>query len=682
GDYPSYDKKRDPCKRAALGTLLSTLVVVLLLGLVCSFVTNARMEDGIHSLPSELETSVHDTKLYLNNTHKEVRTLYDSNFKELQNVLFNKLNRSGELINGELARVSKAIAIDNLTAIASSLSAIKSDLHIIRNTTVQLQDETSNLQSGLRDVANRLKKLKKGCESIPECLQLISKYASKLEISNDFYKLPSVMSKLKEVSALIENDIEIEVKRGKRAFDSIARDIQSKVQNSIPEIKTQIVNTGNKMRKVPDDLQNRFAQLDFEKANEYIAISRQYIDEYSMYRYWAFFLVCVLLLIVTLCFTMGVVFGCCGRRPDEATSCYKTTGASWLMWGVGLTFLFSVVIMLSTTSLFLVGSLGELLVCDPLRDPSHSEVFPIVAQQLHLEDFFPKGHTPHLSEIIRKCHRNDSMYAVLDLHSNDARIENLSNYRDLLKLDEKIDRIKTEIGESIDTNVQILSKQAKQQLNSLANSSLAHKGSWDYYTNILEQEVLTIDLLDLAAQLNQTADELPPDYGVISVKLKNDAIFLEGLRRWLSSIKTNTRTLKETTLRLSEALKFNKTSLAVAIQDLMNQAEFAQAYLQVNGSAEVVELVSRFTDDFLADVDHYVQHVKLNMVERVGRCGPMSTVYNATTAALCKNILYPFNGYWASVGWCFLFFLPCMALAVQLASLYRKTEPYSGPLTE
>lgn len=52
------------------------------------------------------------------------------------------------MINGELARVSKAIAIDNLTAIASSLNTIKHDLHIIRNTTIQLQEETSNLETG------------------------------------------------------------------------------------------------------------------------------------------------------------------------------------------------------------------------------------------------------------------------------------------------------------------------------------------------------------------------------------------------------------------------------------------------------------------------------------------------------------------------------------------------------
>ncbi|KAB7497557.1 Prominin-1-A, partial [Armadillidium nasatum] len=682
GDYPTYDKKRDPCKRAALGTLLATLVVVVLLGLVCSFVTNARMEDGVENLPNELQVSIQDTKLFFNNTHKEIKTLYEDNFKELQNVLFNKLDRSGELIKMKLARVSKAIAIDNLTAIASSLTNIKNDLHIIRNTTIELQEETSYLQSGLRDVAGRLKKLKKACENIPQCLLLIEKYASKLEISNDFNKLPSVKDNLREVTDLINNDIEIEVKRGKRAFDSIARDIQSKVQNSIPEIKQQIKRYGQVLRRVSRDLKKNFQKLELDNASDNVETLRHYINEYSMYRYWYFFLICVLLLIITLCFTMGVVFGCCGRRPDEASSCYKTTGASWLMWGVGLTFLFSIVIMLTTSALFLVGSLGELLMCDPLRDPSNSEVLDMLSQNINLEKYFIKGQTRPLPDIIRSCHQNESLYIVLELHHYDPLIENMTNYRDSLKLEDKIENIKNKIGESIDTNVQILSKEAKQQLNNLSNSTIARRDSWDYYTNILEQEVLKIDLLVLAAQLNQTADALPPDYGSVAVKLKNDAIFVEGLRRWLTSIKTNIKILKETMDRLNEALKFNKTSLNVAIQDLMKQAEFAQKYLQTNGSAEVAELVNRFTDDFLADVDHYVEYIKMNMIECVGRCGPMSAVYNSTASAICRKILYPFNGYWASVGWCFLFFIPCMVVAVQLASLYRKTEPYSGQLTE
>ena len=50
--------------------------------------------------------------------------------------------------------------------------------------------------------------------------------------------------KLKEVSDLISDKIEIKVKRGKRAFDHIATDIQNKVQRSIPDIKDQIKTAG------------------------------------------------------------------------------------------------------------------------------------------------------------------------------------------------------------------------------------------------------------------------------------------------------------------------------------------------------------------------------------------------------------------------------------------------------
>lgn len=58
------------------------------------------------------------------------------------------------------------------------------------------------------------------------------------------FQLPNVESKIDEVTNLIENDIEIVVKRGKRAFDSIATDIQNKVQSSIPEIKAKILDVG------------------------------------------------------------------------------------------------------------------------------------------------------------------------------------------------------------------------------------------------------------------------------------------------------------------------------------------------------------------------------------------------------------------------------------------------------
>ncbi|KAG0721981.1 Prominin-1 [Chionoecetes opilio] len=492
---PHYDKKRDPCKRVTLGTLLAVLVVVILLGLVCSFVTNARMEEGVQSLPKEWSVSVHDTKLFLNNTDNEVQNLLVRNYRELQSVLYNKLDSSGELVKSELARVTKAVAIDNLTAIASSLSVIKKDLWEIKNTTLQLQEQTSNLRSGesgaapsrlgaqpdpclvlqaghcrliirgnflqkakidgLEDVASRLKELYNSCENLPECRQLITKYSDKLTINNDFDRLPNVEAKLDEVTSLIENDIEIVVKRGKRSFDSIATEIQNKVQRSIPEIKAKIVDVGDQLEDAAEKIHRYLQPVDLSESKEpnaypqepnkymrqiddYLKQMQDGINEYAMYRYWGSMGLCILLLVITLCFTLGVVFGCCGRRPDEASSCHKSTGASWLMCGVGLTFLFSAVIMACTTILFVVGSASEILVCDPLRDPMHSEVFSVASDFYNLEHMYPPGKAPRLNEIISNCHRNLSLHAVLSLDNVESNLAELQDYKNRLNLHEKV----------------------------------------------------------------------------------------------------------------------------------------------------------------------------------------------------------------------------------------------------
>ena len=81
-------------------------------------------------------------------------------------------------------------------------------------------------------------------------------------------------------------------------------------------------------------------------------------------------------------------------------------------------------------------------------------------------------------------------------------------------------------------------------------------------------------------------------------------------------------------------------------------------------------------------IDDYVNRVINYTTNYIGRCEPVSTSFNATVVSVCNEIIDPFNGFWASIGWCYLFYLPSIALAIALVSLYRKSEPYPGPLVE
>ena len=52
---------------------------------------------------------------------------------------------SGAIVQHELAEVSRAVVLSNLTALVHGLEAIKSDLQEIHITTKNLQDNSSNL---------------------------------------------------------------------------------------------------------------------------------------------------------------------------------------------------------------------------------------------------------------------------------------------------------------------------------------------------------------------------------------------------------------------------------------------------------------------------------------------------------------------------------------------------------
>jgi len=96
------------------------------------------------------------------------------------------------------------------------------------------------------------------------------------------------------------------------------------------------------------------------------------------------------------------------------------------------------------------------------------------------------------------------------------------------------------------------------------------------------------------------------------------------------------------------------------------------------------ELIGDLTEKYVAEtvglIDEYVERVIESIQTEVGYCAPLSTSYNATVVAFCHEVVDPFNGFWASIGWCFLIYLPCICLSVSLISLYRKSEGYPGPV--
>ncbi|XP_071444915.1 prominin-like protein isoform X2 [Hetaerina americana] len=684
-----YEKRRDPCRRLTFGVFLSLVATIILFGVVCAFVTNEYMEEGTQDLTSSLKTGLSDTKLYLSNTKEEVNNLLVTNFLELEIVLNKILEASGKIVKDKLAEVSKAIALQNLTSIVSGLGKIKEDLHDIKTVTKYLQGNSSQLNQGLQDVRKRLIEKLEKCTS-SSCLEVLKQYDIEgLSVEADFKKLPNVTDSLKNVSDLIDNEIEQEVLKGKEAFDGIQLKIQSAVNESIPLIGNAIRKAGHEIKegavnitKVIDTVNTYVSEYTTQPLHK----GGAFIKEYSQYRYYLDMGMSVLLLIILLCIVLGLFYGFCGKRPDGVYGgddcCNKGVGARFLMAGVYVIFIFSTILTVVMVAHFLIGVVLEKAVCEPLHQPSKSRIMALVDEAVPLGQIYPPPHTNvdvNVSTVIRACHQNQSIYSVLALESV-MNVSEVVDYKFRFGLMEKIEELQSQIR--LDSKVIILTPEARRQLDNLAASPLSDI-DFPTYSEILEEKITSIDLMKLSAILVRTAQELPDSQLTIGNALRNEAIFLESTQQTLvGNMLSMVRQLRENATALRDDLRFNRTSLREAVRELMQEVEEAQEILASRGPEEVAQLAETFVREFIRHIDDYLAHVVTQTKTQVGKCWPMSQVYNATVVSVCDKILNPFNGFWASIGWCIILFIPTIVLSVLLSGLYRKSDPYPGPLVE
>lgn len=139
------------------------------------------MEKGVQELPNKTSNLVSDTRLFLQNTQREINHLLITNYNELSTALDQSLQSecripypswwqlhcsfnlafiltgvfrltfagSGEKMNRQLAEISHATSLDNLTQLVAGLGNIKADLAEVSRLTDTLKSRARVLKIGL-----------------------------------------------------------------------------------------------------------------------------------------------------------------------------------------------------------------------------------------------------------------------------------------------------------------------------------------------------------------------------------------------------------------------------------------------------------------------------------------------------------------------------------------------------
>uniref|UniRef100_T1IK67 Prominin-like protein n=1 Tax=Strigamia maritima TaxID=126957 RepID=T1IK67_STRMM len=586
---------------------------------------------------------------------------------------------SGEIVKSRLAETSKASAIENLTNIVEGLDKVHEDLENITQGTQSLIFQVRQLDESLKDIRNRITMMLASCRD--QVCEEIRRYAgsSNLTVTASLYQLPDVSDIAHKISDFIQKGVEAEVRKGKDSLDKISVLVQQAVDRTVPEIKLKLIQVGKELEDHSDNLCGIIDKVELQRGRTAVNTIKAYSDEYASLRHYVGLGLCCAVLLITICFVCGLFCGFCGHKPHPYgnDTCSRVTGANFLMAAVYLIFLLSIFLLAVITLLFLVGGVAERVVCDPIQDSQNGSVFELAETFLIDKRYLDErlNYLP-ISDVMRNCHQNLSIYNVLHLE-HVFNITEAKNYKERYKLDDQGAELRQQIA--LNPPVLILTAQATQQLRELAESEFA-KLDFDSFMKRLDLPVTPIDLNDVMHKLDEVSGYVRND---IAYNLKRERDTLDYLQREVVANVTATMTkIKKYLLSVQTNILFNKTTFREIIYDLLNQAEQAQKFIQTHGRTEVMNLADEFTVNFTRLLDEYAKHIEHKVQIEIGQCGPMSKAFNSSVVGVCKNIISPFNGFWASIGWCILLFMPSIIFAVLLSSSYRKTDPYTGPLVE
>nr|XP_012152652.1 PREDICTED: prominin-like protein isoform X3 [Megachile rotundata] len=690
-----FDKKHDHCRKVLLSMVLIAVATIILFGVVCAFVTNEYMQDGTKELPSNVKTSLKDVKLYLSTTKQEINNLLKTNFDELEINLNNILQASGRIVTEQLAEYSHAVSLTNLSDIVAGLESIKEDLKTMHTITRDLRTNASQLDIVVRGVKNNLLHTLAACKT-QHCKQVLNDYkVNQMSVQVDFDKymdryfpkLPNVTSALHNITMLMKGNIVSEVSQGKESFLKIQKDIQHAVNQTIPVVSASIRRAGVFLTDLADNMTMLIDRINVDIDKIYIKnmdVVRTHIDQYAPYRYYLGLGISGILLTVLMCLTFGLFCGICGKRPDGYGDdcCNKGSGARFLMMAVWIIFLLTSVLMVITVAHMVTGVLVQRAICEPLKNPQDNRMFALLDGTVQIKKLLYRNNPNadiNMSYILTNCHRNESLYKVLKLN-NLFDVDTLREYTGRYDINNTIQQLRRKI--SLSPGVVILTDSAKSKLNDLAQSGLSDIKFYQY-AEILADNITNINLEHLARQLWEVSAKLPEGQEDIRVSLEKNAMDLEHYHRDLVvPMSTLSEQLATKALALEEKIKFNHSSMADAIHDLVDEVTKAQQFLNKDGPEYVQYLATRFGNAFLRQVDDFLERVIDHALFHIGKCAPVSNAYNATLVAGCNRILDPFNGFWASVGWCLILFIPTIVLCVKLSALYQKSDPYPGPLVE
>ncbi|XP_078071212.1 prominin-1-A-like [Mustelus asterias] len=682
GELHQRQRKNADCRRSCFATTLLIVTIIITAGTLCMFAANQNLTNQIKGAKKLVNNNFQDLHALLKYTPTQLNYI-TRKYGIAKNKALSDINNVGSILGGKVkARFGKYVipALKDSLDVARAINKTKEVLEKVSTSHQTLDNATSKLQANLTDTRTSLSNtLNDAACRVPNAVaycDAIRDSLDSLNINANFSQLPGVDSELAEVNDVLSTDFEDLIQKGHSAFDSTPEMLQNETKLFLSDTKTALneleeqISNFSKGHVIDDVISTSTAYLN--QGQQYFLEYFPYLEKYDFYRWLASVALCCAVILILAFNYLGLLCGSCGfdkHASPTTRGCVSNTGGNLLLAGVGVSFIFSWLLMLVVLATFITGGNIEKLACQPLKDNSLFKVldtpYLLNSEWKHfLSGLLFSEHNINVTfqSVYSKCRKNEGIYSAFQLHHllNLDRV-NISGHTTYLT-----DRIA-----SIDVNLSnavILDESAKQSLHNFTNTGM-NSINFTAYIIELKKTVTQVDLQTFANELEAKANALPA--GALANALKGHANSIRAIYT------QQVVPLEQTLNVLNESIGILQNvaaKLKIKAGRVIDAVEAAQDLINNNGSNIVKQEIQDYSKTLIGYITDYLEWIVDAMNNEVAVCKPIANAVDTADMILCGFLVDSLNGFWFGLGCCTVFLIPSIIIAVKLAKFYRRMD--------
>ncbi|XP_026889477.1 prominin-2 isoform X1 [Acinonyx jubatus] len=670
GGRVKTEHKAMACERGTLMAFLLLTTLVLLIGVVCAFVTNQRMHEqmapGVEAVP--------ETLLSLRGLVSDVPQELQAVAQQLslpQKRVLEELDGVGKSIGSTIYTQLKSTVYEVLTSVNSLGQALQlsmDHLQALNATLVELREGQRDLEPAVRERREHLLTLlqEPGCQ---DCTEAQSR-ARALELGADFDQVSPVDDVLHRLKGVPEANFSSMVQEENSTFNALPLLAALQTANVVKELKKVIAQKPEGLRTLAEEFPGWEAASRWSQALEEVEqSSRPYLKEMQRYEKYRWILGCVLcsaVLLVVVCNLLGLnlgIWGLAAREDPGHSEAKGEAGARFLMMGVGFSFLLAAPLILLVFATFLVGGNVQTLVC---RSWESRELYKFadtpgnLPPSMNLSQLLGLKKNISILLAYQQCKEGAALWSVLQLNDSYDLEKHLNISQYTAKLQQELQNLKIDVK-----NLDLLSPAAHRDLEALQSSGLENI----HYSTFLDQiqkPVVNTDVEKLAQELEGLART--QGSSVLGQQLQEEA---QGLKNLYQEKVLPQQSLVANLNLTVRALASSAPNLQTETSRVLDNVTYLKGQLPTWATSILRNESECFLTREMGYFSQYVAWVREEVTQHIATCQPLSRALDNGRVILCDMIADPWNAFWFCLAWCTFFLIPSIIFAVKTSKYFR-----------